>query len=83
EHQIEADGKQPEELSRTLSLWYSTFNLQAWFSLAGIAEQKGVDLWNYQTADNRSLRKAFDYLLPYALNEKPWPHQQISEYKTS
>ena len=47
-------------------------------SLARLAENVDVDLWNYQTADGRSIRKAFDYLLPYALGEKKWTGQQIA-----
>lgn len=79
-HQVEPDGRQPEELVRTLSLHYSTFNLQAWFSLANIAEKKGVDLWHFETSDGRSIKKALDYLLPYATKEKQWEGKQIKPF---
>jgi hypothetical protein len=36
-----------------------------------------VDLWNYQSADGRSIRKALDYLVPFALDGQKWPHQQL------
>jgi Alginate lyase len=79
--QVEPDGKQPLELERTLALSYSTFNLEAWSYLANAAETRGVDLWNYKTADGRSLRKAIDYLQPFVTDGKKWEYQQIGPYK--
>jgi hypothetical protein len=79
--QIEPDGKQPLELERTLALGYSTFNLEAWSLLANAAKTKGIDLWHYQTADGRSLKKAIDYLLPYVTQEKKWEYKQINPFK--
>ena len=79
--QIEPDGRMPLELSRTNALHYNTFALEAWFRLATLADNLGIDLWNFTTADGRSLHKAFDWLLPYATGEKKWKYQQINEYK--
>jgi hypothetical protein len=36
-----------------------------------------VDLWAYRTDDGRSIRKALDYLLPYATGDEKWTHQQL------
>jgi hypothetical protein len=68
------------ELARTNALGYSTFNLQAWFSVATLAQKAGVDLWQYQNKEGGSLRKAFDWLLPYALGQKQWSYKQIGKY---
>jgi hypothetical protein len=38
-----------------------------------------VDLWHFKTKDGRSIRAALDYLLPYALQEKPWPYKQLGD----
>jgi hypothetical protein len=80
DHQIEADGKMPEELARTNGLGYSTYNLQAFFTLARLAAHTGVDLWQYRDTQQGSIRTAFDWLLPYALDQKKWTYQQIGGY---
>ena len=79
--QIEPDGRLPLELSRTNALHYNTFAIEAWFRLATLADNVGMDVWNYATTDGRSLKKAFNWLLPYATGEKKWEYQQINEYK--
>jgi len=81
--QVEPDGKQPQELQRTRALGYSAFNLVALMTLAEAGKQAGVDLYGYQTKDGRSLRRALDYLTPYADSAREWPHQQINEMENA
>ena len=80
DHQIQADGKMPEELARTNGLGYSTYCLQAYFTLAHLGNRVGVDLWRYRDSQQAGIRTAFDWLLPYALGQKKWDYQQISPY---
>ncbi|MEJ8633747.1 alginate lyase family protein [Streptomyces sp. MS2.AVA.5] len=79
--QIAADGSQPQELARTRSWHYSTFDLVAYTRLADIGDKVGVDLWAYRGPQGQSLFKAVDYLLPAATGAAPWPHPELEFYR--
>ncbi|MFD7091077.1 alginate lyase family protein [Streptomyces sp. NPDC059896] len=78
--QIAGDGSQPQELTRTRSWHYSTFDLVAYTRLAAIGEKVGVDLWAYEGPQGQSLHKAVEYLLPAATGAAPWPYPEL-EFK--
>ena len=81
--QIEPDGSQPMEEARADGFGYSVFNVNALMALASLAERVDVDLWSFQTADGRSIRKAAKYLAPYADPEKKWPRNQLNTLNRS
>ncbi len=76
--QIQPNGAQPSELSRTKSVNYSTMNLWGMTQVAQMGWQVGVDLWDYESSDGRSIRKAYEFLLPYVLGEQTWTWTQIT-----
>ena len=78
--QIEPDGRQPLELVRTKAWGYSNGNLDGLMLLARLAENVGVDLWHYQTPDGRSIRRALEYLYPFAVGDKKWTEQQLGGF---
>ena len=45
--------------------------------LARLGESAGVDLWNYETNDGRGVRKALEWIAPFASGEREWTHKQI------
>lgn len=79
--QIEPDGRQPHELARTKAWSYSNMNLEGLMLLATLGERTGVDLWNFHTADGRSIRKALDFLTLVALGGEKWQYQEIGGVK--
>ncbi|MGQ4384509.1 alginate lyase family protein [Streptomyces sp. SAS_270] len=79
--QIAADGSQPQELARTRSWHYSTFDLVAYTRLAAIGRHVGVNLWTYRGPDGQSLFGAVDYLLPAATGARPWPYPELEFHR--
>jgi hypothetical protein len=78
--QIEPDGRQPLELARTKAWGYSNGNLDGLMLLARLAENVGVDLWNFETKDGRSIRRALEYLYPFAVGDQKWTYQQLGGF---
>ena len=55
-------------------------NLDGLMLLAELGDRVGVDLWNYKTHDGRSIRRALDFLAPFAFGEKKWAYQQLGAW---
>ena len=72
--QIQPDGRQPLELARTNAWGYSVGNLSGLMTLADLGDRVGVDLWDFETSDGRSIRKALEYLAPFAFEDQKWPY---------
>jgi hypothetical protein len=71
--QIEPDGSQPQELRRTKPYGYCLFNLEALATVCQILSENGENLWAFQTADGRGVKKAIEYMYPFLKDKKTWP----------
>jgi hypothetical protein len=81
DREMDAQGSFPLEMRRTTSLHYSVFILNAYSSLATRFQPLGLDLWKANTPSGKSLKKGFDFILPYLLKKQPWTGPQINEFK--
>jgi hypothetical protein len=72
-NQMGTDGSFPLELKRTKPYGYSLFNLDAMVMLCQILSDKDNDLWNYQTANGKGIKKAIGYLYPFVEDKTKWP----------
>lgn len=79
--QIAPDGRQPRELERTRAWHYSIFNLQAMMDAASLADGVGVDLWSFETTDKRGIRRALDWLVPFATGKAHWAYREIPRFE--
>lgn len=78
--QVRADGSAPREESRTRSLWYSAFNLEAYVTVCRIAQLNGTDLWSVRAKNGATLATVVDYLTPFLSDPRKWAKEQISEF---
>ncbi|OOQ81937.1 alginate lyase [Penicillium brasilianum] len=75
---IAPDGSQPEELRRTRSWHYSTFNLLALTRLACVGQKLGVDLWKFAGPGGEgSISRAVDFIIPVATGSGSWPYPEL------
>ncbi|NCD71209.1 alginate lyase family protein [Mucilaginibacter agri] len=72
--QMAADGSFPLELKRTKPYGYSIFNLDAMSTICQILSTKNDNLWEYQTADGKSIKKGIAFLEPYLKDKNTWPY---------
>jgi hypothetical protein len=80
--QVEPDGSQPHELSRTRSWTYSTLNASLLCRLARLGEHVDAGLWTYQGPEGGSIRDALDFILRHA-HDLPtsWPRPQLTGFE--
>ena len=71
--QMAADGSFPRELARTKSYGYSLFQLDVMGMLAEVLSTPREDMWAFETADGRGMRKALAYMVPFIRDKATWP----------
>lgn len=75
------EGGQIHELARTKSFSYSCFNLQALTDISVIADKIGINMWEYESDNKKSLSLALNYLTPVVEGEK-WKHTTLNSVNT-
>jgi len=71
--QLAANGSFPQELRRTKPYGYSLFNLEAMATVCEILSTPEDNLWKFELADGRSMRRALEFMVPYIRDKKNWP----------
>lgn len=78
--QMATDGSFPLETRRTKPYGYSIFNLDAMATICQSLSNKENDLWNYQTADGKSIKKGIEFLYPFIVDKSKWPFNKDVMY---
>ena len=82
--QIDADGKQPHELTRTLSFHYSQYNLSHIIDLMLMAKNAKKEVSQYCVSGSHSLYQALDFMASYmGEGKQKWPCRQISGWHSA
>ncbi len=79
-NQMGLDGSFPLELARTKPYGYSIFNLDAMATLCQIVSTPEDNLWKYETADGKSIKKGIRYLYPFIADKSKWSGKQDIMY---
>jgi len=58
-------------------------NLHGFLQLAIIGKKVGVNLWGMESKDGSSIKKGYEFMLPYLTKEKEWQYKQIKDKKPS
>ncbi len=72
-NQMAVDGSFPAELKRTKPYGYSIFQLDNMATLCQVLSSDRDDLWTFELADGRGIRRAMAYLYPYLADKSKWP----------
>ena len=70
--QIDPKGRMPLWLARVGSFGYLCKNLEGLLRLGTITERVNIGLWRYNSIDNRSIKNALDWVIPYLQQSKQW-----------
>ncbi len=71
--QMAPDGSFPAELARTKPYGYSIFQLDNMVTLCQVLSTSDDDLWKFETADGRGIRKGVEFLYPFLVDKSKWP----------
>ena len=75
EKMMDREGGFPAELKRTKPYGYSLFVIDALAGVAQISSTSEDDLWTFQLADGRGMKKGMEFIVPYIVDKKIWPRK--------
>ena len=81
--QMDDRGLFPHELTRTISLHYTIFVLDAFYTIAQLSEEANFDFWHMETTSKKSFKKGYQTVLPYFSGAKVWEWPQIKPFTMS
>ena len=81
DRQIAADGRLPEELTRTRSWHYTNYALLAAVRMASLAQCAGIDLWRHRGPQGQGIAAAVRLAAGVIGKEQswPWPEQALAD----
>ncbi len=80
--QMAIDGSFPLEMKRTKPYSYSLFNLEAMAAICQILSTPEDNLWTFELADGRGMRRGMAFMMPYIRDRKSWPLAPDVMYNT-
>ncbi|QNF35219.1 alginate lyase family protein [Adhaeribacter swui] len=72
-------GAMPKEIKRAKPATYCQKNLDLLLRLCILAENVGIDLYNYTSSTGSSVKKAIMAMLQFTLNPQDWPRSQYED----
>ena len=78
--QMAADGSFPKELARTKPYGYSLFQLDVMAMTAEALSTPTENLWTFETADGRGMRKAVAFMAPFIRDKSSWQKPPDVQY---
>jgi hypothetical protein len=73
-NQMANNGSFPLELERTKPYGYAIFNLDAMAIACQILSTPKDNLWDYETADGKSIKKGISFLYPFIKDKNKWTY---------
>ncbi len=74
-NQMDINGSFPLELKRTKPYGYSLFNLDAMATICQVLTDSKDNLWDFTLDDNRSLRLAIEFMVPFVAKKESWTYK--------
>ncbi len=78
--QLDKEGAFPLELKRTKPYGYSLFNLDAMTTICFVLSTKKNNLWDITYSDNRSLKEAIEFMVPFVAKKETWKYPKDVMY---